>query len=307
MSYNTVIKLKKMRLSIAVITMNRADQLKEALQSCVNSKLPDDTEFVIVDNASSDNTKDVVESFFADKCYSYKYEYQEKNLGVGGGRNRAYELAEGEFAYFLDDDAVINPEDYDVFFMKPLSLFEKYSDVATITTNIIDKAWQTNRKPISAKSWKRGNYDCIYMYFGGSHFLRCSVFRDRYSLYANIMYGFEELTPSVYAMDHGYVHLFVPEIAMIHCPKVNKWKDKDFLRQLNLNVICTQFYLKTKLYPQIVKPILWMAFRKRLSIYASESDVSNNMKILRDLDLHEEIITVKTLFRLIWQFKFSAF
>ena len=33
------------------------------------------------------------------------------------------------------------------------------------------------------------------------------------------MYGFEELTPSVYAMDHGYVHLFVPEIAMNACIK----------------------------------------------------------------------------------------
>ena len=52
-----------MKLSIVVITMNRANQLKDALQSCVNSKLPEDTEFVIVDNASSDNTREIVKNF----------------------------------------------------------------------------------------------------------------------------------------------------------------------------------------------------------------------------------------------------
>lgn len=287
--------------------MNRADQLKDALQSCVNSKLPVDTEFVIVDNASTDNTKEVVHSFFIENKYPYKYEFQEKNLGVGGGRNRAYELVEGEFAYFLDDDALIKPEDYDVFFMKPISIFEKYGDVATITTNIIDRAWKTDRKPICAHNSKRGEYNCIYMYFGGSHFLRCSVFRRRYSLYANIMYGFEELTPSIYAMNCGYVHLFVPEIAMIHCPKVNKWKDEDTLKQLNLNVICTQYYLKSKMYPMIARPMLWIAFRKRLSMYVSGMDVAGKMRDLRLLELHESKVTLKTFFRFILQFGISAF
>lgn len=296
-----------MKLSIVVITMNRADQLRDALQSCVNSKLPDDTEFVIVDNASSDNTKDVVETFFIENKYPYKYEYQENNLGVGGGRNRAFCLAEGEYAYFLDDDAIIKPEDYDFFFMKPISIFEKYTDVATITTNIIDKAWKKDRTPIYAKSWKKGEYACIYMFFGGSHFLRCDVFRMRKALYQNIMYGFEELIPSIYAMNHGYVHLFVPEIAMIHCPKLNKWKDREWLNKANINVICSQYHFKSKVYPIIARPFLWLAFRKRISMYVCGLNVSDCMSEIKNLQVHEEVISFRTLCKLILQFGVSAF
>ena len=44
-----------MDLSICVVTMNRANQLKEALESCLACELPIKTEFVIIDNASCDN------------------------------------------------------------------------------------------------------------------------------------------------------------------------------------------------------------------------------------------------------------
>ena len=56
-----------MKLTIAIITMNRAQQLKEAIESCFQSQLPQETEFVIIDNASTDDTQTVahhVISFF---------------------------------------------------------------------------------------------------------------------------------------------------------------------------------------------------------------------------------------------------
>ena len=53
----------KYDLSIVVITMNRREQLLEALESCLYSKLPEKTEFIIIDNHSTDNTGEVVESF----------------------------------------------------------------------------------------------------------------------------------------------------------------------------------------------------------------------------------------------------
>ena len=49
-----------MKLSICVVTMNRANQLSEALQSCLLCELPRETEFVIIDNASTDHTEQVV-------------------------------------------------------------------------------------------------------------------------------------------------------------------------------------------------------------------------------------------------------
>ena len=43
-----------MELTIALVTMNREKQLIKALNSCLSCELPDETEFVIVDNCSTD-------------------------------------------------------------------------------------------------------------------------------------------------------------------------------------------------------------------------------------------------------------
>lgn len=286
--------------------MNRADQLRDALQSCVNSKLPEETEFVIVDNASTDNTRNVVEDFFKLNKYPNKYEYEKENLGVGGGRSRAYELAGGEFAYFLDDDAVINPQNYETFFIEPLLFFDAFPDVATITTNIIDKAWQGDRTPILAKSWKRGDLHCCFMFFGGSHFIRCSVFKKRYALYENIMYGFEELSTSIYAMDNGYVHVFMPNISMIHCPNVDKWKDEEKLTQMNRGVCCTQYVIKSQMYPLFMRPLLWIAFKRRWKKYVGKENHSMSLNEAKQLGSKESKIAFFTLARILMQFGLSA-
>lgn len=53
----------KYKLSICVITMNRREQLVEALASCLLCKIPKDTQFVVVDNGSTDNTENDVKKY----------------------------------------------------------------------------------------------------------------------------------------------------------------------------------------------------------------------------------------------------
>ena len=72
-----------MKLSIAIITWNRANQLIEALTSCTFCRLPESTEFIIIDNASVDDTEEKVKFFFSDK----KYSIYKENVGVGMGLN----------------------------------------------------------------------------------------------------------------------------------------------------------------------------------------------------------------------------
>lgn len=58
-------------LSIAVITWNRSRQLAEALKSCFACNLPENTEFVIIDNGSTDDTEQVVLSLFKNSHYLF--------------------------------------------------------------------------------------------------------------------------------------------------------------------------------------------------------------------------------------------
>lgn len=98
-------------LSIVVITWNRSKQLTEALGSCFACDLPEDTEFVIIDNASTDDTEAVVSSLFKNYQYDFYYEKMSENLGVGKGRNYAYLKSHGKYVYFLDDDAYIDKKE----------------------------------------------------------------------------------------------------------------------------------------------------------------------------------------------------
>lgn len=251
-----------MKLSIAVITMNRAEQLIRALQSCVNCVLPSDTEFVIVDNASTDDTRLVVKDFFSTNNFPYKYEYEKENLGVGGGRNRAFEMTDGDIAYFLDDDAIIAPSSRESFFVEPLRLFEKYAEVASITTRIYDELIGEDRTVFYSKKNHLKEMSDIFMYLGGSHFLRKCVFSK--PLYLDIKYGMEEIVPSVQCMNLGMYNCYLPTISIIHQPKVNKWVNdsqvaKSIAMTYNVNVLCS----KKLLYPLCLHPILYVFFYLR--------------------------------------------
>ena len=133
-----------MKLSIAVVTMNRERQLLEALQSCVECDLPEDTQFVIIDNASSDGTESAIANFFGIHHFEYYYEKLPRNIGCGNGRNYAYLKSKGEYVYFLDDYAYID-KNCRHFFKTALEIFENNNKIATLTTQIYDLMWQKNR------------------------------------------------------------------------------------------------------------------------------------------------------------------
>ena len=87
---------------MAIITLNRAEWLKDALASLTRqTRLPD--EVVVVDNGSKDHTKDVVLSF-GDRL-NIKYVY-EPVRGIPHARNAAIRNAAGDIIASIDDDCV---------------------------------------------------------------------------------------------------------------------------------------------------------------------------------------------------------
>lgn len=256
-------------LSIVILTMNRKDQVIEALDSCMTSKLPNDTEFVIVDNHSNDGTGEAINTYIKEHSnFDFRYEYEEKNLGVGGGRARAFDLAKGRYLYFLDDDAVISKESAEKFFMEPIAYLEKNSNVASVTTKIKDTAFTGNRND-SLSSEKIDGRPLVFKYLGGSHFLRKSAFES--PLYFSIQYGSEEYAPSIIAQDKGLYHVYFNDIYIIHQPKINKWVQGT--SNMEFVVCCgTAVAHATKriLYPAVFRPVLELAYRRRCKLYLSQ-------------------------------------
>lgn len=267
----------KYKLTIAILTMNRADQMKHAVESCLNASLPAKTQFVIVDNASSDQTYEIVE-ILKNKCnYDLIYKRLPENRGVGGGRNVCFDLAEGEYFYILDDDAEIAEECRESFFLRAVDYLDRNQDVMTLTTHIVDKVYGI-REPIIAKNMKVDELPCVYLFQGGSTFLRKKHFSS--PLFLNIMYGHEEVPISMYVLDDGFYNVYMKEIYINHLPMVDKWKkDKD---NINVNGISNLYVLKAMLYPSIFRFILWISFCLRLKKYGiSDKDILHGQKLIR--------------------------
>lgn len=251
------------KLTIAIITMNRANQLKDAVESCVASRLPEKTQFVIVDNASTDETPQVVEQLQTTVSYDIVYDRQKENRGVGGGRNVCFDLAQGEYVYFFDDDAIINEGCLETFFINSLQYMDENPTVATLTTFIHDKVFG-DRRSVTAKRETVGGLKSVFTFHGGSVFIRKSAFSS--PLFLNIMYGQEEVSLSMDAMDRGLHNVYMPDLSIDHLPMVDKWHTKN-QDEMNMQGATNLYSIRKLQYPWVFLPLLYAAYRLRIYRY----------------------------------------
>jgi glycosyltransferase involved in cell wall biosynthesis len=92
-------------ISIITPTYNRADFIEEAVQSVLDQTYQN-FEHLIVDDGSTDNTREILSPFLADRRLRYFYQ---ENQGQSVARNLAIEHARGEFVCFLDSDNIWLP------------------------------------------------------------------------------------------------------------------------------------------------------------------------------------------------------
>lgn len=114
-------------VSICIPTYNRADYITKAIDSAL-SQTYKNIEVIVVDNASTDNTEEIV-SMYTDP--RLRYVRNSENLGLFGNFNRCIELYNGEYLHILHSDDYI---DHD-FTEKCVDFFEKHTDVWLTSTS----------------------------------------------------------------------------------------------------------------------------------------------------------------------------
>lgn len=90
--------------SVIIPTYNRAKYVRRAIQSVLNQTFTD-YEIIVVDDGSTDRTKQVVASFGNQVRYIYQ-----KNRGPSHARNTGIRAARGEYIAFLDSDDRFLPD-----------------------------------------------------------------------------------------------------------------------------------------------------------------------------------------------------
>ena len=84
-------------ISIIIPTYNRASYIEEALDS-IKKQTFTDYEIIVVDDGSTDNTKEILEKYEGIRCIYLEH------VGIAGARNTAVKAARGKWIAFLDSD-----------------------------------------------------------------------------------------------------------------------------------------------------------------------------------------------------------
>jgi glycosyltransferase involved in cell wall biosynthesis len=100
--------------TVIIPTYNRAELLREAIQSVLDQTF-EDFELIIIDDHSTDNTSEVVSSFNDNRI---KYIMNDRTKGPAGARNTGIFKARGDWITFLDSDDIWLPEKLEVQFKK---------------------------------------------------------------------------------------------------------------------------------------------------------------------------------------------
>lgn len=126
-------------ISAIICTHNRARYLIKAIQSLIDQRIPkEDYEIIIVDNCSTDFTKEVVEQYSCRVNIKYFYE---SALGLSFARNTGWRNAKGKYIAYLDDDAIACPG----WLSKILEVFETVRPRPGCTGGKVMPIWESSR------------------------------------------------------------------------------------------------------------------------------------------------------------------
>ena len=100
-------------VSVVIPTYNARSTIERALQSVANQSL-NATEVIVIDDASTDDTINIVSEFSATSKIAIRILRSDQNAGPGSARNRGWDSSTGEFIAFLDADDVWHPQKLEI-------------------------------------------------------------------------------------------------------------------------------------------------------------------------------------------------
>ena len=137
-------------VSVILPNRNYADFISDAINS-IKAQTLSDWECIIIDDASTDNSVDVIKNLI-DGDNRFKLVVNKESVGVSATRNIGLDMAKGEYIAFLDSD-----DCYTEYFMEMLVNLARKTDADIVgsTVRFVDGYFQF--KPCNTK-WNTNDY-----------------------------------------------------------------------------------------------------------------------------------------------------
>ncbi|HEL1907892.1 TPA: glycosyltransferase family 2 protein [Streptococcus suis] len=138
-------------ISVCVPVYNSSTYLRECIESIRNQTFKD-LEIICVDDGSTDDSLEILKEFQR-KDPRVQLIVQERNMGVGVARNRAIDLASGQYMSFIDSDDFIEPEMFEELYNKAI---KNDAEIAICDVNLYSDGGRLNKRkwftPIEGKA-----------------------------------------------------------------------------------------------------------------------------------------------------------
>ncbi|MEH1981761.1 glycosyltransferase family 2 protein [Nostoc sp.] len=219
-------------VSIILVNYNGAEILADCLNSIEKFIDIPNYEIIVVDNASSDGSVELIAEQFPEVSLIK----QAKNSGFGTGNNAGAKLASGEFLLLLNTDTVLNSN----ILPHLIELMEADQQVGIIGPKLLNsdgslqisvspalgikgeyKALQMHRdyQNITKKSLIEQKFQQIQevdIVVGAAFFIRSSLFHKLSGFDENFFMYFEESDLCQRAQCQGYKIIYTPYVSLIH-------------------------------------------------------------------------------------------
>ena len=134
----------KNKVSVIIPIYNVEQYLARCLDSVINQTYKN-LEIICVNDCSPDNSINILEEY-SQKDNRIKIIQREKNGGLSAARNSGFDIAVGEYVYFLDSDDWIDLD----YIEKMVAIASKYDSDIVLNTNIV---YEYSDKPSKEFVW----------------------------------------------------------------------------------------------------------------------------------------------------------
>lgn len=252
-----------MKLSIIICAYNREIFISDALMSLVNQTTDKSIfEVIVVNNNSTDNTKNVVLDIinkFPETKIIYTEEY---NQGLTFARNKGIQEAKGEIISFIDDDGKAEPD----YVSNLLKAFEKYPQfdslggkILPIYPNYTEPIWMSKYIDgiVSKVDWgnKFGPFVKHKYPFGCNMAFKRQLF-ESVGLFNTELSRSDDKFMFLKLKKHGKTILYAPNVIVNH--HIDNFRiEKSYIKKISYNIGSNERIRlnKTSLAERIKKPV----------------------------------------------------
>ena len=175
------------RISVVIPSYNRAQHIEKAIDSVFEQKM-ENIEIILVDDGSTDNTREIIQKKYGDRV---RYFYQE-NQGSPGARNTGIKNARGDYVAFLDSDDYWRPDKLE----RQLALINEHPEYGLVASRCAKIQYAGNLKksnrPLSYQG-RRGKSGWVLKDLFEKNFIRTSSVMIRKDCFDSVGLFDEEL------------------------------------------------------------------------------------------------------------------